>query len=348
MAEKSIKQSNRILYYDILNCTACFGVVAMHFNGLVHAYSNSFAWKQALIVECIFYWAVPIFFMLTGATLMNYRSKYDTKSFFKKRTLRTLLPFLAWSLIALVWKVKTGQMNPPMGPRTLISMVLNTQIIDVYWFFIPLFSIYLSMPILSLLAEHKTTLKYGVATAFILIVLLPFVARLTGIEINESLNLPVMGSYIIYVVIGYLLKDENLSPKKRHLIYLAGIVGVVFRYFHTLLCSVSAGELVNTSWGYLNLPCFLESVAVFVLVKNIKWSKLFQSQKSQALLARISSCSFGIYLIHMIVFWYGLLFTGLQGIDIEWRVFGPIVCYILCLGIVSIGKRIPIIKNLLP
>ena len=92
----------RVLYYDVLNVVACFGVVAMHFNGLVYAYSPTFDWFQALFVDCFFYWAVPVFFMLTGATLLGYRDKYDTKTFFSKRLRRVAVPFLAWSLIALV------------------------------------------------------------------------------------------------------------------------------------------------------------------------------------------------------------------------------------------------------
>ena len=120
----------RVLYYDVLNVVACFGVVAMHFNGLVYAYSPTFDWFQALFVDCFFYWAVPVFFMLTGATLLGYRDKYDTKTFFSKRLRRVAVPFLAWSLIALVWKVATGQMEPPVGPRSLIDLVFNTKIIE--------------------------------------------------------------------------------------------------------------------------------------------------------------------------------------------------------------------------
>ena len=54
--------NSRTAYYDILNIVACFGVVSMHFNGLVHSYSPTTEWRQALLVDCVFYWAVPIFF----------------------------------------------------------------------------------------------------------------------------------------------------------------------------------------------------------------------------------------------------------------------------------------------
>ena len=71
--------AGRVIYFDILNVVAAFGVVAMHFNGLVHAYMPTWDWVQAHAVDCLFYWAVPVFFMLSGSTLMDYRDRYTTK-----------------------------------------------------------------------------------------------------------------------------------------------------------------------------------------------------------------------------------------------------------------------------
>lgn len=86
MENKCVSKENnkRIVYYDILNVLAIIAVVALHCNGIVHNFSTNYkrAWMTSLIVECICYWAVPIFLMLSGATLMKYREKYNTKTFF--------------------------------------------------------------------------------------------------------------------------------------------------------------------------------------------------------------------------------------------------------------------------
>lgn len=89
-------------FIDIMNILACISVVCLHHNGLVHTYYDTPGWRQSLVVECVFYWAVPIFFMITGATLMNYREKYSTKEFFKKRFVRTVIPWLFWSAVTLI------------------------------------------------------------------------------------------------------------------------------------------------------------------------------------------------------------------------------------------------------
>ena len=64
-------KKKRILYFDILNILACFGVVCLHQNGIVHWYDiHTAPFKQSLIFEVGFFWAVPIFFMLSGATYL--------------------------------------------------------------------------------------------------------------------------------------------------------------------------------------------------------------------------------------------------------------------------------------
>ena len=72
----------RVLYFDILNIISCIAVVYLHCNGIVHNFTNTLAWKEALVIEVLCYFAVPVFLMLSGANLLNYKNKYDTKTFF--------------------------------------------------------------------------------------------------------------------------------------------------------------------------------------------------------------------------------------------------------------------------
>ena len=286
--------------------------------------------------------------MLTGATLMDYREKYDTKTFFKKRFSKTLIPFIAWSLIALVWKVATKQMEAPIGPRSLINLIINTQIIDVYWFFIPLFAVYLCIPVLSLLRKNQQALLYMTFAAITFNVVLPFFASLVGINWNSSLSFSLLSGYLVYPVLGYLLSQNELGKKQRLLIYAEGVIGTCWRYIATVFASDAAGELVRQGWGYVGLPCLLEAVAVFVFFKHLKLRSLANSPRAQSLVSKVASCSFGVYLLHMIVFWYGLQLTGLNGESIIWRTLGPVVAYLICLAITLIAKPIPFVKALLP
>ena len=46
--------------------------------------------------------------MISGATLIDYRERYTTIEFFKKRISKTLLPFLVWSVVGIVYNRLTS------------------------------------------------------------------------------------------------------------------------------------------------------------------------------------------------------------------------------------------------
>ena len=340
----------RVLYYDILNVAACIAVLFLHFNGLAHAYSPTPEWLQALVAECLFYWAVPVFFMLSGATLMTYRKRCSTREFLVKRARRTLVPFLAWSLLALAWKVATAQMPAPMGPRTLVNLVMNTHIIDVYWFFIPLFAIYLAMPVLSYLGDgkHDGILWYAAGVAFLTISILPCLLKLVGIQFNGALQFPLLSGYLVYPVLGYLLSRTQLTKWQRIAIYALGIFGLVLRYVSTAVLSFRAGSVVETFWGYTNFPGVLLSVAVFVFAKQVRWERVFSTQRRAKALSTLAGGSFGVYLMHMVFFWYALLLTGMNGGFLFWRTVMPLIAYGVCLAMTLTLKRIPVVRRIVP
>ena len=65
------------LSVDILNILACVAVIFLHVNGAVWAFSYERYWTTSLVIECVFFLAVPVFFLLSGATLMDYRQRYN-------------------------------------------------------------------------------------------------------------------------------------------------------------------------------------------------------------------------------------------------------------------------------
>ncbi len=141
--------NNRVIYFDILNILACISVVFLHMNGIVHKYLPSRAWKTALIFEVVCYWAVPIFVMLSGATLLKYRERYNTKTFFKKRFLKVLVPWIIWSLILYIIK------NKNFNLVQFVQDFSYGKIESIYWFFPLILFLYCLVPIFSVFTENK-------------------------------------------------------------------------------------------------------------------------------------------------------------------------------------------------
>lgn len=346
--EKTNKE--RVLYYDILNILACFSVIWLHCNGIVHTYAPDRAWTTSLIVETIAYWAVPVFFMLTGATLMDYRKKYNTKTFFKKRILKTVVPFFIWSMVIIVWKYYTNRLKiNDFSVRSILNIIFSNGQESVYWFFWALFAVYISMPILSLLTEpkHRKTLWYLVIVSAIFNSI-PLISKITKINWNGTFNFPIACGYIGYVVLGYLISTQDISKRKRYIIYFLGIISLLIRYFATYFLSKRDGVINKLFFGYLYFTALFLALAVFVFIKNINLNKIFKTEKIAKIISKISSCSFGIYLIHQIVMTYEIKFFSINTHSWEWRTIGAICTYIICLGVVYVIKKIPILKRIVP
>lgn len=334
----------RVLYYDVLNILATFGVIMLHNNGLAHTYSNSLGWYQALAVEVGYYWPVPVFFMLTGATLMGYRSRYTTKDFFVKRLLRTGVPFVVWTLINAVYK----GINPlEIGWRTFFNRCFLTSVENVYWFFIPLFSVYLALPVLSLLKDHRRVLWYMAGGAFVLSSLLPPLFGYAKLSWNGNLSMLTMGGYLLYVVLGYLLATEELSKKQRGAIYALGLFGVALRYGMTVWLSMRGGVINKTFFSYTQYYAVFLAVAVFVWLRYAKLPQRWaEHPRLVKVIQTVSSCSFGVYLMHMIV--HRELAKVLPTACWEWRLLVPFLIYGIALGATAVLKKIPVLRYLVP
>ena len=101
----------RFVYFDMLSIVATLAVVFLHCNGIVHWGPQTPHWSQALLVEVLFYWAVPVFFMCSGAKTMGYRDGKSTKDFLVSRLKGIFFPFLVWSVFQYCIKV-WGVLNP--------------------------------------------------------------------------------------------------------------------------------------------------------------------------------------------------------------------------------------------
>lgn len=344
----------RVAYFDILNIAACLAVISLHHNGVVHSYSDSFTWKTALIVEVVAYWAVPVFLMLSGATLMNYREKYDTATFFRKRLTRAVIPFFAWSAIVLLWKLATGQFTFETGsPQEIINVMLNNKMENVYWYFPFLFSVYLIMPLLSWLTEekHRPSLRYAVLAMFVLQSTMIPLTKLVGISWNSNFALPI-NSYLIFIFLGYLLSTADLSPSARHKLYWAGLAGAVIRYGAIFLLSTRDGAKNTLFFNYGYFPSVMLAVAVFVWAKSVNWERVLEKLRlTPQFVSKLSSYSLGIYLTHRMVMYYELQFLGQFGITnsrVIWRTLFIPVTYLLSLALVAGLKKLPGLRRIVP
>ena len=334
-------EKDRVLYFDILNIFACVCVIWLHCNSILYSYGQTPLWYVSLVVQVICHFAVPAFFMISGANLMNYREKYSTRTFACKRISRTLIPLLIWSSIVLLYKYRLGIILPE-DFQHIVFLFLTSSIETVYWFFLPLFAIYLCIPVLSLRASKKN-LNYFLYMALMGILLhsiWPFFAERISLGYSEYIIFPMAAGFLPYALLGYYLANAEIPRPVRFLIYAVGIACALYMYYGTIALSAQNGGLKKDLIDYESFVSYGYAAAVFLLFKNLNF-RFLDRPKLRLRIFVISGASFGVYLIHMLTMDILERFGGIETYSYAWQLLGQFPVYLIALAVVLIVKKIP-------
>ena len=358
------QEDNRSFYITFANVISAISVVILHANGRFWSYSDESYWTAANVIECVFYYAVPVFFMITGITLIDYQKRYTTKTYFKKRLFKTVIPFLFWSCFGVLWNYRSELIALIQGKEvagislsfsSILDGIINTRFVKIYWFFIPLFCIYLTIPLFASIQESKKVkvFSYIVIISFSFNTVIPFLVSLLNrnseIEYFWPIKVFVGLDYLSYVLLGYLLNKCDVKKTLKVIIYILSVFGLLIHILGTLYLSKKAGELSTFFKGYYNLPCVLYSTGVFVLLKDI--GNKISTFKLKGFFIILQRYSFGIYLLHIFVL--DILREAFERIGISYYsnpyvALATLTSIILCILVIMALRKIPILKKLLP
>lgn len=345
LAEQPVPK--RLDYIDFMNIFACFGVVCLHCSGLVFCFSETRAWFAAMFVQTVFHFAVPVFFMISGTTLLEYRARYSTKAFFKKRFIKTGIPFVFWSLFYLLWPTVFGKAPLPTF-EAVRNGIFNNGANNVFWFFYVIFGIYLSLPVLSKLAkpENFRQITYLCLLSYFFGGIFPCITRFLQ-PINGGIVPTIAMGYLGYLFLGWLIRHESFSKKIRVAIYASGVLGALLMFFGTWWLSRKTGQLDTFFMEYCSAACFPLSAAVMLFAKHCRWERIYKIIP-QSLVHTIAGASLGVYVLHMFcltaVEHFGILATH----PIYYMAIMPFAVYGSCVCVVLVLSKIPIVKYIVP
>ena len=328
-----MNQTNNIAYFDLLNVICCLSVVMMHYSQLVHYTDISLCQN---ITDTIYLFAVPVFFMLSGATLFNYRNRYSTKTFFKRRINRTFIPFIFWSIIWFIICVFVQSKTSFLSLKGCIDGFINTRFNGVYWFFFPLFALYLEIPMLSLLAASKEGEKM---LYFLTVILISFEAIIN--PLLKGLSIQLNSTFVngialptLYGILGYILSTKDIDKSFRYILYGSSVILLATKiYLSTYYPDLNI-------WSLTDIATLTEASTIFVFIKYIKIPNNLYS-----IVHQLASFSFGVYLVHILILYTEkrLLFQYINVYSFGWRVPMALVTYLLSIGLVILLKKIPVI-----
>lgn len=352
MKTQDLQENYSLEYIDILAVLSCLAVVFLHSNGVFWSFEKSRWWIYADVIESACTFAVPVFFMLTGATLLDYKKKYSTEEFFAKRINKILIPFIFWSIVGIAMRFINGSVDAGIfTPLNILDSVINTKANGgTYWIFICLFTTYLTVPVFTLIPDEnkKETFLYIISGFVLLNVTLPLISSLTGYVIpwNIGFIMPMGANYVIYLLIGYCIDRYDIKKNSRIFIYILGLFGLLLQMLGTLYLSFRDNSLNETFKSYMGLPCILYSTALFLFFRNLQASGIRTVLYNGASVFRKQVL--GIYLLHYFVMAVVRRFITFNDQNVKYRILLGLVAFFTSWIIVKIGQKIPVLKKLLP
>lgn len=342
--------TNRKTYITVLNVVSCLGVVLLHTANFWN-FNKTRGWVAANFVESFFYFAVPVFIMISGATLVDFAERYTMKQYFEKRVKKTVIPFFAWSVISIIFAICCrGIENVSLNPIDIINAIIGCQYMGIYYFFLVIFGIYLSIPVIGSIEKEKRKkiFEYAIIVFFVVNSLLPFLASMSGGRIvhNSNFSFYVCSSYLIYVFIGYYIDNYEMSRRTQLLIYALGALGFLVHFVGTWYLSFRNNEVTTLFKGYMNVPCILYSAAIFLLFKKIPFEKF--PEYLLKVITFFSGQTFGIYLIHIFLITIADKCFGIAPVRFVPSVLFAFVIFMISGFLIKIMQKIPIIKHIIP
>lgn len=226
--------------------------------------------------------------------------------------------------------------------------VWGTSFVGVFWFFIPLFISYLSIPLFSEVHKQRRikVFSYLIAVAFFLNFLIPFLIKISNLAIKWPIHIPAVEGNLIFILLGYVLSKVVISKSVRYSIYVFAIIGLLMHILGTYSLSMEAGKIIRTFKGFTNIPSILYAMGVFVFFKENE-ETIIKIGGGRAL-GILKSYTFPTYLLHWFIMKFVVIEFQVNTYSIFYRLLAPFFIGAVCIIITKIIRCSPIGRIILP
>ncbi len=291
-----VLRKERIFYLDEVRAIAILLVLLAHTIKYFPVNINYLTSPTLLSYLAISRMGVPLFFMLSGALLLN--KEYSISQFIKKRFSRVLIPAVFWYIILFLSVAYANAFN---------FNLINVWIYDAPfpWFVCAIIGIYLLMPVFnSFIKEYGTKgAEYFLLLWIIFIILTNF--NLTQ-EYYVTLIFQNFGVFMGYVVLGYYLTNKQFN-----------IYSLPMAIFCAIIFIICVAINIYNALNFTTIV-YIESISIIIqcsaLVLILRYLSKFASLNPKSALSKLhgfieksfigiiiytlSICSYTIYLMH--------------------------------------------------
>lgn len=341
-------EKKRLVYIDLMNILATFGVIVLHSSEAVFQFQFSLKWIVAATLQVLFIWAVPVFLMLSGAGLLDYRERYTTKLFFLKRIFRVGIPFVLWSIIWYVWDIFIAHKSFSIQ-ELLKGFWFNTNQ-NIFWFFYIIIAFYILTPIISRITQvqYRESVEYLIIVSVILIGVFSYIVQIFNKPLPYgSVYFAIVGTpFLLYFILGWYLKHFTLKVKLQRFLLIFAFVLNVVEIIMTIYFSIRNNQPSTNIYAATGLPTIATVVSIWLMAKKI--SVKINNKQIKIGLQKLASCSFGVYLIHEFFIYLAENKLGLEPASWSHLLLLPLGTYLLSVLVVYLVKQVRILQYIFP
>ena len=325
---------DRLVWCDALRLLAFFMLLCCHAADPFYAaaaYASSGSSTDPELVQWGFRWGslvrpcVPLFVMLTG--VLSLPANRSMESFYKKRIPRVLFPFLIWSVIyyltpwmtgvlgmdsSVVYKLFSWAESDSQSLSDGLTLVARIPYAFSFiachmWYIYMLIGLYLYLPIFSSWVEKATKRQKEIFLGlWALSTLLPYFNEYVSryafgtCEWNSFGLFYYFAGFSGYMLLGHYIQHYiQWSWKKTWAVALPLLIGgflITYNgYSYIMELPDKTPEQVELFWTYNTPNVAMMTIACFLLVYRIR---IQAESRIATLLGNLTTCGFGIYMIH--------------------------------------------------
>ena len=367
---------DRLVWCDALRLLAFFMLLCCHAADPFYAaaaYASSGSSTDPELVQWGFRWGslvrpcVPLFVMLTG--VLSLPVGRSMESFYKKRIPRVLFPFLIWSVIyyltpwitgvlgmdsSVVYKLFSWAESDSQSLSDGLTLVARIPYAFSFiachmWYIYMLIGLYLYLPIFSSWVEKATKRQKEIfLVLWALSTLLPYFNEYVSryafgtCEWNSFGLFYYFAGFSGYMLLGHYIQHYiQWSWKKTCTVALPLLIGgfliTYSGYSYIMELPDKTPEQVELFWTYNTPNVAMMTIACFLLVYRIR----IQADSLIAKwLGNLTTCGFGIYMIHYFFVCVGYDAGACLGIPAPLRIpFSAIIILACSWSLVALGKK---------
>ncbi len=311
---------------------------------------------------------VPLFVMLTGVLALPVRTSMT--QFYKRRIPRVLFPFLIWSVVYYMTPWITGVLGFDSSVVIKLfswaesdsqafadGMALVGRIPYAFsfiachmWYIYMLIGLYLYLPIFSAWVERATKREKEIfLLLWLLSTALPYFSTYVSRYSFGTCEWNAFGLFYYFAGFsGYLLLGHYISHHVRWgmartlavslPLLLIGYAITHSGYSHIMALPDRTPEMVELFWTYNTPNVAMMTAAWFLLLCRVR---INPQSRAAHLLANLTTCGFGIYMIHYYFVYPGFCIGEWLGVPTPLRIPVSAVFILLCSWcIVAVAKRL--------